>query len=130
MVPHLARVEREGVDIAEENYFLGASVPAGKVEVERTLYDGVSGAAFGRRPEGRNAVRDEVTQGKGPRRLQAAGLKRHRLWLREPRWSVVWRRLLGRWSGREAAVRSLVKSCGLVVQRPCHLFVHVIQKIE
>ena len=73
-MPHLARVEMEGVEIAEESWFLGASVAAG-VEVEWMLYDGVSGAAVGRGPEGRNAVVDEATQGKGPRRLEAAGLK-------------------------------------------------------
>ena len=130
MVPHLARVEREGVDIAEESYFLGASVPAGEVEVGRTLYDGASGAAVARGPEGRNAVGDEVTQGKGPRRLEAAGLKRDGLVaegsqvdcsLEEAAREVVWER--GR--GTEAG-----ESCRLVVQRPCHLFVHVIQKIE
>ena len=70
-MPHLARVERE---MAEESWFLGASVAAGEVEVERTLYDGVSGAAVGRGPEGRDA--DEATQGKGLRSLEAAGLKR------------------------------------------------------
>ena len=113
--------------MAEESWFLGASVAAGEVEVERTLYDGVSGAAVGRGPEGRDA--DEATQGKGLRSLEAAGLKRDGL-VAEGTWSVVWRRLLGRWSGREAAVRSLVKSCRLVVQRPCHLCVHVIQKME
>ena len=45
-------------------------------EVERTLYDGVSAAAVGKGPEDMNGVGDEVTQGKGLRRLGAAGLKR------------------------------------------------------
>ena len=66
----------EGVEMAEETWFLGASVAAGEVQVERTLYHRVSGAAVARGPERRNAVGDEVTQGKGPRRLEAAGLKR------------------------------------------------------
>ena len=43
-MPHLARVEREGVEMAEKSWFLGASVAGGEVQVERTLYDGVSGA--------------------------------------------------------------------------------------
>ena len=76
MMSYFAGVEREGVEMAKESWFLGASVAAGGVELERMLYDGVSGAAVGRGPEGRNAVGDEVTQGKGPRRLEAAGLKR------------------------------------------------------
>ena len=115
-MPHLARVERVGVEMAEARWFLGASVAAG-VEVERMLYDGVSGAAVGRGPEGRNAVGDEVTQGKGPRRLEAAGLKRDGLVaegtqvdcsLEEAAGEAVWER--GR--GTEAG-----ESCRLVVQR-------------
>ena len=125
MVPHLTRVKREGVDIAEESYFLGASVPAGEVEVERTLYDGVSGAAVGRGPDGRNAVGDEVTQGKGPRRLQVAGLKRDGLVAERTQVECSFEEAAWEVAGREAAVRSLVKNCSLVVQRPCHLFVHV-----
>ena len=57
MVPHFARVEREGVEMAEQCRIWGACVDAG--EVERTLYDWVSVAAVGKgpkRPVGRNGV--------------------------------------------------------------------------
>ena len=85
-------------------------MPAGEVEVGRTLYDGVSGAAVARGPEGRNAVGDEVTQGKGPRRLEAAGLKRDGLVaegtqvdcsLEEAAGEVVWERGRGTEAGEK-----------------------------
>jgi hypothetical protein len=48
-------------------------------------------------------------------------------YLRETRWIVVGRRLLGR-SMREAAVGRLVKSGGLVVQGPCRICLHMSYK--
>ena len=94
-------------------------------EVERTLYDGVSAVAVGKGPEDRNGVGDEGTQGKSPKRsgFWAAGLKRDGLVAEEAGWIVVGRRLLGRWSRREATVWRLVKSGSLVVQGPCHIYV-------